>query len=90
MERKIGAPDAEQQFGEILSEVTGMGTRFVVERHCEPVAAVVPIAVYQQWKRQRAAFFDQMRATAAAVNLSPDDAEARVDEAIRAVRGQFW
>jgi prevent-host-death family protein len=88
MEKMIGAFEARRQFGRILNEVSGQGDRFVVERHGEPVAAVVPIKVYRQWKLQRAAFFDHMRATAERANLSPEEAAALVDEAIRAVHGQ--
>lgn len=60
--------------------------RIVVERHGEPIAAVVPIGVYEQWKRARSEFFANARASAARLNLSPEEADALVDEAIAAVR----
>jgi prevent-host-death family protein len=88
MEKLVGAFEARRRFGRILNEVSSHGDRFVVEHHGEPVAAVVPIKVYRQWKHQRAAFFDQMRATAERANLSHEEAAALVRETIRMVRGQ--
>jgi antitoxin (DNA-binding transcriptional repressor) of toxin-antitoxin stability system len=66
--------------------VTTRGNIFVVERHGEAVAAVVPIEVYQQWKRTRSAFFARLRAASQAANLSPDEAERLAAEAVAAAR----
>jgi prevent-host-death family protein len=88
MERIIGAFEARRQFGRILQEVVGRGDKYVVERHGEPVAALVPIEVYEQWKRRREAFFDQMEEVAARANLSPEDADALAQEAVQAVRAR--
>ena len=60
----------------------------MVEYHGEPVAAVVPIELYQQWKQRREAFFEKMRATAERANLPEDEAAALVAEAIAAVRAE--
>ncbi len=86
MEKTVAAFDARRQFGKILQEILSRGDRFVVERHGEPVAAVVPIEVYEQWKRSRTAFFDRIRAASERANLSPEEAEALAEEAVRAVR----
>jgi prevent-host-death family protein len=51
MEKSIGAYEIRRRLGKVLQEVIGSGDRYVVERHGEPVAAVVPIEVYNQWKR---------------------------------------
>lgn len=88
MEKTIGAFEARRQFGKILQEVTARNDKYVIERHGEPVAALVPIAVYEQMKRERTAFFERARAIAAEVNLSPEEAEALVAEAIAAVRAE--
>src|SRR5436190_771346 len=40
----------------------GRGDRVLVERHGEPVAAVVPIEVYQQWKQARGELYARVRA----------------------------
>jgi prevent-host-death family protein len=86
VEQTIGAFDAGDRFEQILDDVTARDIPYLVERHGEPVAAVVPIEVYEQWKRTRAAFFDHMRAVSARANVGPDEGEALVAEAIDAVR----
>ncbi|MBI4494877.1 MAG: type II toxin-antitoxin system Phd/YefM family antitoxin [Chloroflexi bacterium] len=86
MEKTVAAFEARRQFGKILTDVLTRGDRFVVERHGEPVAAVVPIEVYEQWKKARSAFFARARAAAEQANLPPDEADRLAAEAVRAVR----
>jgi prevent-host-death family protein len=86
MERIIGAFEARRSFGRILQDVAAKGDKVVVERHGEPIAAVVPIRVYEQWKRRREAFFDQMDQVARRADLSPEEADLLAEEAIQAVR----
>jgi len=86
MEKVIGAFEARRNFGRILQDVAAKGDKVVVERHGEPIAAVVPIGVYEQWKRQREAFFDRMERIAQRANLSPEEGDRLVDEAIEKVR----
>ncbi|MCL4543668.1 MAG: type II toxin-antitoxin system Phd/YefM family antitoxin [Chloroflexi bacterium] len=69
MERTIGAFDARRQFGRVLNEVVAKGDCYVVERHGEPIAAAVPIQIYEQWERSREAFFDRMEAIGQRVHL---------------------
>lgn len=88
MERTIGAVDAHHKVGEVLDQVTANGDSYVVERHGQPVAAVVPIQLYEQWRRRRAAFFDQLEAAARRANLSEEEGMALADEAVQAVRAQ--
>jgi prevent-host-death family protein len=86
-EKTIAAFEARRYFGKILDGVKA-GEKFVVEEYGEPVAAVVPLAMYTQWKREREAFFDQMEAIAQEVNLSPQEAERIATEAVQAVRAR--
>lgn len=86
MERTIGAFAVRRQFGKVLRDVVAKGDSYVVERHGEAVAAVVPIEVYKQWKRERSAFFDKLRSAQERANLPPDEAEKMVVEAVKAVR----
>ncbi len=88
MERTIGAFDARRQFGKVLNEVIAKGDRYVVERHGEPVAALVPIELYKQWKRSRDAFFARMAEMAATAGMSDDEAMALALEAQQAVRAE--
>lgn len=86
MEKVIAAFDARRQFGTVIQDVVAKGDRFVVERHGQPVAAVVPIEVYEQWKQQRQAFFEQLRQVASQANLSEQDASELTTEAVQAMR----
>lgn len=85
MEKMIGAFEARRSFGKVLQGVT-RGDTFVVEKNGEPVAAVVPIERYEQWKKRRAAFFDRLQAMAEEANVPAEEAEHLVTEAIAAVR----
>jgi prevent-host-death family protein len=86
LDKKVPAFAARRQFGQLLHEVEVKGDRYVVERHGEPVAALVPIEVYKQWKRAREAFFTKIREAAERANLPEEEASALADEAIREVR----
>ena len=88
MEKIVAAFEARRNFGKILNQVTATGERFVVEKHGEPVAAVVPIKIYEQWKREREEFFAQMEEISQEVNLSPQEADRLAAEAVKAVRAQ--
>ena len=88
MERTMKAFDARRQFGKVLNEVAGHGDSYVIERHGEPVAAVVPFRLYQQWKRERDAFFERLAKTAERVNLDEDEAMAEALAAQQAVRAE--
>ena len=86
MEKVVGAFEARRSFGRILQDVAAKGDKVVVERHGQPIAAVVPFQVYEQWKREREAFFDRIEETAKTANLSPEEADELVAEAVRSVR----
>jgi prevent-host-death family protein len=86
MERTVAAFEARRNFGRVLQDVAGKGDTVVVERHGEAIAAVVPMHLYEQWKKRREAFFDQMEEVSRRVNLSPEEADKLVEEAILAVR----
>ncbi|CAN5268133.1 MAG: type II toxin-antitoxin system Phd/YefM family antitoxin [Chloroflexia bacterium] len=61
MEKTIAAFDARRQFGKVLRDVETRGDSFVVERHGEPVAAVVPLHVYENAKRKRERLFELIK-----------------------------
>lgn len=88
LEKTIAAFDARRRFGKVWRDVEGKGDHYVVERHGEPVAAVVPMHLYEQWKRRREAFFDQMRAAGERAGMTEDEAMALALEATRAVRAE--
>jgi len=88
MEKVIPAFEARRAFGKLIQDVLVRGDQYVIERHGEAVAAVVPIEVYRQWQRRRQAFFDQMRQVSEGAGLSEQEAERLAQEAVDAVRSQ--
>src|SRR5882762_8471518 len=86
IDKNVSAFDARRQFGKILHDVEMKGQSVVVERHGEPVAAVVPMRIYQQWKRRRESLFATLRRGAERANLSEEEANALAAKAVRAVR----
>ena len=86
MEKIIGAFEARCQFGKILQEVVAKGSCFVVEHHGEPVAVVVPVEVYAQWKKARSEFFDKLRDVSERANLSPQEADKLANKAVGEAR----
>ncbi len=62
------------------------GDMFVVERHGEPVAALVPIEVLEQWKRSRQEFFDELGRMAEGAGVAPEEADDLVRQEVAAVR----
>lgn len=87
MERKLGITEARQDFSGVLEEVQYRGHTYIINRRGKPVAAVVPLEVYENWKRQRERFFDTVREIQGAnEDADPEQVMKDVIEAQRAVR----
>src|SRR5215212_1125464 len=86
MEKTINSFEVRRSFGKILQDVAAKGDKFIVERHGMPVAVLVPVAVYEQWKQSRERFFTALHATQEKANLSEEEAMALAQEAVQAVR----
>jgi prevent-host-death family protein len=87
MEKTLSAEEAGRCFDAVLRDVE-RGDRVVVNENGAAVAAVVPIALYERWKQDRQALFDEMREISARVNLPEEEAEQLIAEAIAAVRAE--
>lgn len=93
MEKTIAAFEARRQFGKMIREVETHGDSYVVERHGEPVAAVVPLRIYDRWKRERDDFLDILhKAQEHSARYDPDMTEEEAMdlalEAVAAVRAE--
>ena len=88
MEKELGVTQARKEFGSIVEDVQYRGDSYVISRHGEPAAAVVPIQVYENWRRQRKEFFDLIRTIQSRANLEAEEAERLAAEAVAAVRKQ--
>jgi hypothetical protein len=53
-----------------------------------PKTAVVPVRILESWERERQALFDTMRAASERANLSEEEAEQLVADAIERVRSR--
>jgi prevent-host-death family protein len=88
MEQKLGLTEARRNFSELVEQVQYRGDTYIIHRHGKPAAAIVPLNVYENWKRQRDALFDTIRQMQISANLDPDEAEKLAAEAVAAVRKQ--
>lgn len=87
MERRLGVTEARKELARIIDDVKYKGENYVIVRRGEPAAAVVPIDVYYQWKREREELFDVIREIQAAnAGADPDQVMREVLEAQQAVR----
>jgi prevent-host-death family protein len=87
MERRMGVSEARKELARIIDDVKYRGENYIIVRHGEPAAAVVPISVYLEWKRERAQLFEAIRGIQAGnAETDPDEVMAAVLEAQQAVR----
>lgn len=85
--KTLGAREARAQFADLIGRVYYGGETIIVERSGKPMAAVIPIDMYERFLAEREARFaiiDRLRAKAAGV--SGDEVLADVAEAIAAIR----
>ena len=57
MRKTVSAMRARGNLGQILEEVFYRGDQYVIERSGKAMAAVVPVEQYEQWRKERDAFF---------------------------------
>ena len=86
MERMLGVTQARKLFSTIVDQVQHQGDAYIVSRHGKPAVAVVPMQVYESWKRQREEFFELIRKAQQEADLEPQEAERLAAEAVAAVR----
>ena len=58
MRKTVNAVRARGSLGQILEEVYYRGDQYIVERSGKPMAAIVPMEQFEQWRKERAAFFE--------------------------------
>lgn len=88
MEKALGITKAREEFSTIVEQVQYQGDTYIINRHGKPAAAVVPVQVYETWKRQRDEFFELIYKAQQEANLDPEAAERIVSKAVRAVRNE--
>lgn len=86
VEKVLGITKARQNFSTIVEDVQYQGDAYIISRHGKPAAAVVPVQIYENWKRQREELFDLIRQMQKQADLSPEEAERLAADAVAAVR----
>ena len=88
LDKVASAYEIRRNFGKIMQNVLAKGERYLVQRHGELIAVVVPVEVYEQWQKSRERFFEALRTAQTNANLNPEEAETLAAEAVREVRRQ--
>jgi prevent-host-death family protein len=86
MERELGVTEAREKLSDVVDKVQHQGDAFIISRHGKPAAVVVPVEVYENWKKQRSEFFDLIRDLQERADLDPEEAERLAAEAVAAAR----
>jgi len=88
VEKEMGVTEARKEFSNLIRDVQYRGGVYVINRHGEKAAVVVPVQVYRDWKKQRKEFFDQIREIQERADLSPQEASQLASEAVGDVRSE--
>jgi prevent-host-death family protein len=89
METVLGLTKAREKLSEIVESVQYQNDAYIISRHGRPAAAVVPVEVYESWKRNRKQLFDLIREfQAASGEADPDVIMQEVLEAQQAIRSR--
>ncbi|VAW30945.1 hypothetical protein MNBD_CHLOROFLEXI01-56 [hydrothermal vent metagenome] len=87
MENKLGLTKARETLSTIVENVQYQGDTYIINRHGKPAAALVPIQVYQKWKKERMEFFDLIKEFQnASGDADPNEVMRDVLEAQQAIR----
>ncbi|MGI8644252.1 MAG: type II toxin-antitoxin system prevent-host-death family antitoxin [Thermomicrobiales bacterium] len=86
-QKTISAAEAGQDLTRFLREVSAGQDQYIVEADGVPLVAVVPMSSVDD-TRDRDRFIEQMERAAAHANLSQEEAERLIEEAIADVRAE--
>ena len=86
LDKVASAYEIRRHFGKIMQNVLAKGERYLIKRHGETIAVVVPVEVYEQWQKSRERFFATLRIAQKNANLKPEEAETLAAEAVTEVR----
>lgn len=87
MQKVANSSVVRSNFSTILDEVQFNQDSYVIERKGQPAAAIVPLSIYENWKRSREQLFEMIVAMQErSGNHDPDAIMDLVVEAQQAVR----
>jgi len=85
--KKVNALKARQNLGHLLEDVYRKGSRYVIQRAGQPMAAVVPLWFLKEYEERRRRLFATIRRIHKRNKATrPEVVERDVAEAVRAVR----
>ena len=89
MAKRMSAKDARSKFSDLLGTVNYGGEEVIVERSGRPVAAVIPVPVYERLVAERQARFEVIERVRSRVSETTLEAiEIDVREAVTKVRSR--
>ena len=89
MRKEISATELHRKLGELLEGVYHNGDRLIVKRANTPLAAIVPIEVYEDMLQQREqAFLVLDRIWEKVPAVSEEEAHTDIEQAIAEVRAE--
>jgi prevent-host-death family protein len=89
MAKKMSAKDARSNFSDLLGSVNYGGEEVIVERSGRPVAAVIPVPVYERLVAERKIRFEVIdRVRSHSPETTAEEIEHDVSAAVAMVRGR--
>ena len=89
MRKEISATELHRKLGELLEGVYHNGDRLIVKRANTPLAAIVPIEVYEDMLQQREQAFSVLdRIWEKVPAVSEEEAHTDIEQAIAEVRAE--
>jgi prevent-host-death family protein len=90
MEKVTNSSALRSNLSLVLDEVQFNQDSYVIERKGRPAAVIVPLTVYDNWKRSRERFFETVKQIQEANrDADPDEVMQDVLEAQQAVRAEM-
>jgi prevent-host-death family protein len=90
MEKELTSTQVRDRFSTILDEVQYQGGKYIVKRKGKPAAAIVPLHIYQNWKKNQERLFELIsQAQEASGESDPEEMMALALEAQTAVRTEL-
>jgi prevent-host-death family protein len=87
MSKYYGVTEAREKLKELVDKVQYQGDAIIISRHGKPAAAIVPVKVYENWKKQSEDLFNTIRKIQEAnPGANPDEVMRDVLEAQKAIR----
>ena len=88
MEQRLDIAEASVRLDEVVERAATRDEACLIERDGAPVAAVVPLRVWEAWQRETDRMFEVMEEAARRANMTEEEGQALIEEAISAIRAK--